>query len=111
MKIEVLGKDSYKDYEKYTINVENNTQKTIVLDDLSSSKTLYLKDSNDVKYYCYNHELSKSMLTIKPGQTKKVTIKFYNTYTSNRKIKSILFSKLSLYDGELSEEIEFKANI
>ena len=77
--IEVIGKNTYKDYEEYTMNVTNNTKKMMQLDNISNTESLYIEDSKGVKYPYYNHELTTPMLTVAVGQTKEVTIKFYSS--------------------------------
>ncbi len=109
----VVSKNTYMDYEQYTIRVTNNTEGTILLDSRTNAKTLYLQDSKEVQYSSYSHELTEPMLTVSSGQTKEVTIKFYSSYVSTKKIEYIVFSNLilSLYDGQLAEKIEFKASV
>lgn len=109
--MQVLGKNTYKEYEEYTIKVTNNMESTIQLDDINSTKTLYLEDSKGSKYSYYNHELTKPMLTIEAGNTKEVTIKFYSSYVSTKDIKYIVFSNILTNNGQLSEKMEFRANV
>ena len=109
--MEVLSKNTYMEYEEYTINVTNQTEDVIVLDNRTDGKSLYLQDSKQNQYFSYNHELTEPMLTISSGETKEVTIRFYSSYISNKKIKYIVFLDLSLYNGQLSETIEFKAEV
>lgn len=109
--MEVIGKNTYIDYEEYTIKVTNNTENTILLDGRSNAKSLYLQDSKENAYSSYSHELTEPALTISSGQTKEVTIKFYSSYISTKKIQYIVFSDLLLYDGQLSEQVEFRAKV
>ena len=109
--MEVLSKNTYMEYEEYTINVTNQAEDVIVLDNRTDGKSLYLQDSKQNQYFSYNHELTEPMLTISSGETKEVTIRFYSSYISNKKIKYIVFLDLSLYNGQLSETIEFKAEV
>lgn len=109
--MEVIGKNTYKEYEEYTIRVTNNTDSTIRLDNANNSKTLYLEDSKGVKYSYYNHELTEPILTVVAGQTKEVTIKFYSSYVSTKNIRCIVFSNIIVNNGQLSEKIEFRANV
>ena len=51
------------------------------------------------------------MLTITEGQTKEITIKFYSLYSSNKNIKSIVFSNIITKIGRINFKSEFKANI
>lgn len=111
IKMEVVNKNTYKDYEEYTINVTNNTESTMILDGRVETKTLYLEDENQATYSSYSHELTEPMLTVQSGQTKEVTIKFYSSYIATKKIKNIVFSDLTLYNGQLSETKQFKAEV
>lgn len=109
--MEVLNKDTYMEYEEYTIKVTNETENTILLDGKSDVKSLYLQDSNGKQYSSYSHQLTEPMLTISSGETKEVTIRFYSTYQSTKEIQYIIFSDLLLYNGQLGEKIEFEAEV
>lgn len=109
--MKVICNNTYKDYDVYTINITNKTDYTIELDNLNSTKTLYLEDKKGMKYSYYNHELAEPMITINPGETKEVTIKFYSTYVSTKEIKYIVFSNIIATQGQLSKNIEFKAKL
>lgn len=109
--MEVLRKSTYMEYEVYTIKVTNHTNSIMVLDSRTETKSLYLEDRNTNQYPCYSHELTQSMLTVNPRETKEITIKFYSSYIATKKIKEIVFSDLTLYDGQLSQGIEFRAKI
>ncbi len=109
--IEVIGKNTYKDYETYTFNATNNTGSVMQLDNISNTESLYIEDSKGVKYPYYNHELTTPMITVSSGQTKEITIKFYSSYVSTKKIERIVFSNMMLKNGELGERVNFKANL
>ena len=109
--IEVIGKNTYKDYEEYTMNVTNNTKKMMQLDNISNTESLYIEDSKGVKYPYYNHELTTPMLTVAVGQTKEVTIKFYSSYVSTKNIKHIVFSNIMLKNGQMGDVVKFEANV
>ena len=109
--MEVISKNTYKDYEEYTIKVTNKTENLIQLDNINSTKTLYLEDSKGAKYSYYNHELTEPMLTVEAGHTKEVTIKFYSSYVSTKSIRYIVFSNIITKNGQLSEKMEFRANV
>ena len=103
-----------KNNENEISNMETNvtkTENTIILDNTNNSKTLYLEDSNSAKYSYYNHELTEPTLTVSAGQTKEVTIKFYSSYVSTKKVRYIVFSNITSVNGQISEKIEFKANV
>lgn len=97
VKIEVLSRKKYMDYEKYDIKVQNNTDGDILLDELLETKTIYVKDSNDIKHYAYNNELVKNDLLIYKKFSKEIQFKYDNPYIKGRKIKSLCFPKIILH--------------
>lgn len=111
--IEVVSKNTYMEYEEYTIKVTNQTENSILLDRRLDTKTLALQDSKGVSYSSYSHELTEPMLTVLAGQTKEITIKFYSTYVSTKDIKYIVFSDVAFYNeqGRIDKNIELKANV
>lgn len=109
--MEILNKNTYMEYEIYTIKVTNDTKSIMVLDSRTNIKSLYLEDSYQNQYPYYSHELTEPMLTLNQGETKEVTIKFYSSYIATKNIKGIVFSDLTLYDGQLSKGIPFKAKL
>lgn len=109
--IEIVSKNTFMDYEEYKVKVTNSTDKLIKLDGGSDVRSLYLEDSNGTTYSYYNHELTDPMLTIESGHTNELTIKFYSSYTSNKKIENIVFSDIIIYDGQISEKREIRVNI
>lgn len=111
--IEIVSKNTYMEYEEYTIKVTNRTENTILLDRRLDAKTLALQDSKGVSYSSYSHELTEPMLTVLAGQTKEITIKFYSTYVSTKDIKYMVFSDVSLQNeqGRIDKKIELKANV
>ena len=111
--MEVIGKNTYKEYEEYTIKVKNDTDDIILLDTRFDPKTLAIEDSKEVQYSSYSHELTEPMLTIPSGQATEVTIKFYSSYVSTKKIEYIVFSDLTIYgdEGQINKKIEFRAKV
>ena len=96
VQIEVLEEKTYMDYQIFKIKVKNNSQSDIRLDDGQDIKAMYIEDKNGIQYSAYTHELSDAQLRILPKTSKEITIKYYNKYSSNRKIKKIVFSKIIL---------------
>lgn len=103
--VKVMQKNMYMNYTIYTFEVTNNSEKTILLDSLKNIDDLYIKDNNGIKYSAYTHELSQGQLVINSGETKQIKIKYYSKYSSTKKIKSIVFSRMILdYDKYLNFE-------
>lgn len=96
LKITALKSSTYMDYQTYTFKIENFSEEEVLIDDRSNIDTMYLEDTNGLKYSAYTHELSDAQLRILPQTSKEVTIKYYNKYSSNRNIKKIVFSKIIL---------------
>lgn len=109
--MEIIAKNTYKEYEEYTFKVTNNTESTIKLDNINSTKTLYLEDSKGLTYSYYNHELTDQTLKVVAGQTKEITIKFYSSYVSTKEIRYIVFSNITLINEQINKKMEFKANV
>lgn len=94
--IKILKSNTYKDYENYTIEVTNNTENTIYLDDGEDTSTIYIQDSNGVKHEAASSEIIFSTFVLPKGQTQRYTIKFTNSYISNREITQMVFDKIIL---------------
>lgn len=111
----VLYREKYMDYEKYKIQVTNNTDGTILLDQLLETDNIYLKDSNGTKHLAISNEIIKDDLQIYQGHTSTIEIKFNNPYIAGRKIKSLCFSKVVLnYDINNKagfDEVKFSINL
>lgn len=97
VKITILSKDIFMEYEIYNIEIENKTRNSILLDLLEKTDNMYLEDEDNLHYYAYNHEMVKEELRVK-GK-KKISIKFNKKYSTERKIERIVFSDIILdYD-------------
>lgn len=96
IKIKVIEKDKYMDYETYVYEITNQSGNVILINDANNTDAMYLEDTNGIKYSAYTHEISDAELKIAIGETKKVKIKYYNKYSSSKNIKTIVFSKIIL---------------
>lgn len=95
----VLYREKYMDYEVYKMQITNHTGSTILLDQLTKTDGIYLKDNNDTKHIAYSNEMIKDDLQIYNGHTNTIKIKFDDPYIVGRKIKSLCFSNVVLnYD-------------
>ena len=92
--LEVLRKDSYMDYEIYTFKIINNTENPILLDNLLNIDSMYIQDKNGIKYYAYTHEIALSELLLNKEETREISIKYYNKFTSKKQIEKMVFSGL-----------------
>ncbi len=91
--IEVLGKHTYMNYETYVVKIANNSTQDVILDSLDSSENIYIEDTKGVKYSSYSGELSQSMMKVSKGHTKQLSIRFFSSYVSTKRIKQLVFSE------------------
>lgn len=105
LKIKILNKKSYIDYEIYDFEVENKTGNALILDTLSDNSKIYLKDSKGTNHYSINNEISNDSLIIKNNYKKRISIKFDNPYINGRKINSVNFDNIIVCDGENLENV------
>ena len=109
VKINVVNRHQYMDYEIYEFEVTNNSKNSIIMNDIENTDSIYLEDENGIKYYAYMHELSSADLRLFPGETKKITIKYYSKYSSSKKIEKVVFSEIQLGGNEYAS-FEIKSN-
>ena len=99
VKATVTRIDTYMDYEVYNLSIQNNSENDILLDTSNDTKSVYLLDGKEMKYYFYSNEIVENRLIVKSKFTNDIQIKFSNSYNSSRKIDNLVFSKLVLnYD-------------
>lgn len=103
IKVTVTNIDTYIDYEIYNLTIENNSENDILLDTSDDTESIYLLDSRDMKYYFYNNEIVENRLLVKSNLKNNLKIKFSNSYSSSRRIESLVFSKLILNYKEYKE--------
>ena len=108
--IKVMQENQYMDYSTYVLEVTNNSDKSILLDDVNNIDTMYIEDSKNLKYSAYAHELTQEQLKIESFAKKYIKIKYYSRYSSSKNITDIVFSKVILdYDVYLdTQESNFK---
>lgn len=111
IKVKVLNKDIYMDYELYDIEILNNSEKDILMDTKDDTKTVYLKDTKGAKYFAFTNEINDSEFIVRKDKTRSIRLKFSNDYSSSRSIKNLIFSKSILnynqYEG-LENKDEYK---
>lgn len=120
IKIKVLEKITYMDYEYYNIQITNNSENDILLDPKIDTKTVYLQNSKGAKFYAFTNEIIDNQFIVRKDKTKNIKIKFSNNFSTNVKIKSLVFSNLILnyneYENmenkeEYKDIYEFRINI
>ena len=66
-------------YEIYSFEITNKTDKTILLDSREDTNTTYLTDKLGNQYSSLLYENNEEELTFKPGETKRISIRFSDT--------------------------------
>lgn len=94
IKITVISRDTYKDYESYDVKVENLNETSILLDSQERTDSMYILASNDSKYKAYSYEIDKSRLIIEPGRSRAITIKFNKRYSNEAVTRNIVLSDI-----------------
>lgn len=99
---EIISKNTFMDYEVYSLKIKNNNNFTVFLDDLNETNTIYLTDENGIKYVAYSHELTSEQLKVNPYSSIQIEIKFTDGYVVDRAIEKMTFSNVAL-DNEKQE--------
>lgn len=94
LSIQVVRFDRYLDYEIYTLNIQNKTENTILLDTKRDTDTCYVVDNLGNKFEALLYENSDSDLEFQPNELKTIQIKFSDAYRSGLDIKSINFTDI-----------------
>ena len=110
VKITVNYKDTYMDYERYNITIQNNGNTKVILDSLEDLKTMYIEDRNEIQYSAYTHEITNEQMAIDGGTESTIEIRYYSTYVSTKEITRLVFSDFNNGKYE-SESEEFIINI
>ena len=92
--ITVNTKDTYMDYESYNIKVQNNSDKSIILDSKTNEKTVYLTGNNNATYSAFMYEVNDIYLNIKPHIYRTLNIKFNKIYNTNIRTQSMNFTNI-----------------
>ena len=95
----------YLNYLIYTLEVENQTENTVLLDRRKETDETYLVDKSGALYLALLHENIEEDLLVEPQEKKEIEIKFSCVYQDNTKIAGMVFSKV------VSNYEQYKTNI
>lgn len=101
--INVAKVDKYLDYEIYTLNIQNKTNKNILLDAKRKNKTCFVEDKNNNKFEAVLYENTDDDLDFQANETKTIKIKFNIANRVGLEIKSINFT-------DIVDKAEYKVN-
>ncbi|MCI9246450.1 MAG: hypothetical protein HFJ30_04925 [Clostridia bacterium] len=117
VEVTISSKSIYVDYEIYHMTVQNNTQKTILLNDGTNANNFSLIGTNNSTFSSDISELSVSSLTLDAQYRKAIEIKFNKMYISASKTQILQMNNVYLdkqqYDTKQEEpqKITIKINL
>lgn len=101
--LQVNWVDYYIDFAIVNMTVRNNTDKVICLDTKENNESMYLYDTNGVKYSSFLNENAKEQLVIYRNINNSINVKFNKKYNQEREIKGIIASDIVLNYEDYSE--------
>lgn len=104
--VEIIKVDKYLDYQIYTINIQNKTNRNVMMDTRRKTNSCYVMDKKENKFSALLYENKDEDLSLKPKEVKTIRIKFSVANRENLEIKSINFT-----DIVDSDEYSKNANI
>lgn len=75
--------DTYVDYEEYTFEIKNKTDKRIFLDTLTQPDTIYLENEKRYKFQALKYENLQEDMILEPYETEKIKIKFNDPFKTD----------------------------
>ncbi len=117
IEITAINRYMYRDYEKYSVKIKNNTDKTIVISEGENGNDICLVDTNEVEYDSIINELPLVSLELQPGMERTINIRFYKMYNLYRTIDKINFKNIILdkenyeQDKENAQKISISIDI
>ena len=106
VQFKVNNVETYLDYEIYEIEVTNDSSKEIILDTREKDNSVYVKNNDGLKIQALLYENTDEDLRVQAGESKKIRIKFNNTFNGEKKIASLGFSDIILDQALHQEEAE-----
>lgn len=96
IEIDISSKSIYVEYEIYNITIQNNTQKTILLNDGTNANNFSLIGTNNSTFSSVISELPVSSLTLEPQYRKTINVKFNKVYMSVSKLDYMQITNIYL---------------
>lgn len=106
IEVSINSKSIYVDYEIYHMTVQNNTQKTILLNDRTNANNFSLIGTNNSTFSSDISELPTSSLTLEPQYRKIIDVKFNKVYMSASKPEVMQMSNVYLDKAQYDEKQE-----
>lgn len=96
VQVQLNTKSIYVDYEIYHMTVQNNTDKTILLNDGTNASNFCLIGRNNNKFTSDISELPMSSLTLNPQYRRTIDVKFNKMYMTESKIQTMQMNNIYL---------------
>lgn len=90
----VINKNIYVEDEEYELYVKNKTENIIKLDSLKKTDNIKIIGDSGGAYDVYTNKIFSSNITIQPGETKRITLRFKKSIGSDNISKYIQFSEV-----------------
>ena len=111
IEITVLYADIFMDYQTYTIEVSNTSNRLILLNNKTDVNTMFLQDNNENRYTARLHEIDDADLVIGTNITRRLTIRFNKVYGTQREIRSIWFTNIIMDLNQYMEDGRSTENV
>ena len=102
--LKIIEKQTFIDYEIYTIEVNNKTSNEILLANKNNVNNISLTDGKGVIYSSYIDELATEALIVQPNGIKTINIKFNKAYNTKRKLNYMSFNIIMNYKKDMKEQ-------
>lgn len=112
LQIIVESEEVFIDYLNLNITVSNQTRNNILLDSGENAYSVYVTDSENIKYVSYLYESSNSDLVVRAKSSKNFNIKFMKTYKQQRPIITVNFEDIILnYEKDNTNNLSMKVEL
>jgi len=112
----VIDKETYMNYEIYTIRVNNHSGKTILLDTLQNTNTIFATGDTGTTYSAFSNEIPIANLVVNNYGSSTFKVKFNKIYNSIT-TKSITFSQIItdyetyMTNGQVQETVQVEITV
>ena len=104
IKIEVIYKNIFREYEIYNIKFTNKTENESIIYDEESN--WYVIDNNGKNYEASMNEIPYSWLKLIPQVPQSLNVKFIKTYNVDKYIQKLTLKNIKINDKYIDVEIE-----
>ena len=94
LQINVKKSQVFMDYEIYTFDIKNLSENTIKLDSMKKTDNIYVVDEKGNKYSALLQENTEEEMVFNPKESRRINIKFSDTYREGIVIDQIVFEDI-----------------